>query len=54
MDGSNGNQPRGTIIKGNLCHEYGMFQKQSSCVMMAKSMETTISGNVMFNAARVR
>ena len=34
-----------------MCHEYGMHQKQSSCVMMAKSMETTITKNVMFNAA---
>ena len=35
-----------------MCHEYGMHQKQSSCVMMAKSMETTITKNVMFNAGR--
>ena len=119
IDGSDGNQPRGTQVVGNMCHEYGedclllcsssvsssfsfsssssmffdvrvytcvcgcegtycahawkslmhasacenlividwhhckgMFQKQSSCVMMAKSMETNISRNVMFNAAR--
>ena len=40
MDGSNGNQPRGTVVKGNLCHEYGMFQKQSSCVMMARKKKS--------------
>eukprot|EP00039_Didymoeca_costata_P023769 m.8181 g.8181 ORF g.8181 m.8181 type:complete len:1067 (-) comp3851_c0_seq2:220-3420(-) len=52
IDGSDGNQPRGTRVVSNLCHEYGFFQKQSSCVFMAKSMETTITGNIMFNAAR--
>ena len=52
MDGSDGNQPRGTHVRGNLCHEYGFNQKQSSCVFMAKSMETNITGNAMFNAAR--
>jgi hypothetical protein len=30
MDGTDGNQPRGTQIVGNLCHEYGINQKQSS------------------------
>ena len=52
MDGSDGNQPRGTQVVGNLCHEYGYNQKQSSCVFMAKSGATNISGNIMFNAAR--
>ena len=45
MDGSDGNQPRGTQVHGNLCHEYGFNQKQSSCVFMAKSMETNITGS---------
>ena len=40
----------GTQVIGNLCHEYGFNQKQSSCVFMAKSMETNITGNIMFNA----
>ena len=52
VDGSAGNQPRGTTVRGNLCHEYGLHQKQSSCVFMAKSMASTIEGNIMFNAAR--
>ena len=52
MDGSDGNQPRRTTITGNLCHEYGFNQKQSSCVFMAKSMQTNVTSNVMFNAAR--
>ena len=33
-------------------YESGYNQKQSSCVFMAKSMQTNISGNLMFNAAR--
>ena len=52
VDGSDGNQPRGTQVIGNLCHEYGYNQKQSSCVFMAKSMETNITDNIMMNAAR--
>lgn len=52
IDGSDGNQPRGTQVIGNLCHEYGYNQKQSSCVFMAKSMQTNITGNIMMNAAR--
>ena len=52
IDGSAGNQPRGSLIEGNLCHEYGLHQKQSSCVFMTKSMRTIIRNNVMFNAAR--
>jgi hypothetical protein len=27
VDGSAGNQPRGTVVEGNLCHEYGFHQK---------------------------
>jgi hypothetical protein len=52
IDGTDGNQPRGTQVTGNMCHEYGFNQKQSSCVFMAKSMQTNITGNIMFNAAR--
>ena len=52
IDGSSGNQPRGTVGSRCLCHEYGFFQKQSSCVHMGKSMETAILENVFFNGPR--
>lgn len=52
IDGSDGNQPRGTIIRECLCHEYGFFQKQSSCIHMGKSMQTKILSSVMFNGPR--
>ena len=29
-DGRGGEQPRGSIIEGNICHEIGLWQKQSS------------------------
>ena len=52
IDGSDGNQPRGTVVSESLCHEIGFFQKQSSCVHMGKSMETSILDSVFFNGPR--
>ena len=52
IDGSDGNQPRGTVVSESLCHEYGLFQKQSSCVHIGKSMETTIVDSVFYNGPR--
>jgi len=52
FDGRNGEQPRGTQIVGNVCHEIGSYQLQSACVFQAKSARTTISRNVFFNGPR--
>lgn len=52
MDGTSGEQPRGTLIEGNLCHEIGHFEKQSSCWFQAKTALTTLTGNLMFNGPR--
>lgn len=54
MDGTGGDQPRGTHVVGNLCHEIGSFQKQVSCWFQAKTALTTLDGNVFFNGPRVR
>ena len=31
IDGTSGEQPRGTIVDGMFCHELGQYEKQSSC-----------------------
>ena len=35
VDGTGGRQPRGTHVVGNVCHELGHYQKQSSCWFQA-------------------
>ena len=52
VDGTNGNQPRGTKLIGNLMHEIGVFCKQSSAYCQSKTSETHIEGNVLFNGPR--
>jgi hypothetical protein len=43
-DGTDGNQPRGTIIRHNIAYRCGLFEKQSSFYFQAKSMENIILG----------
>ena len=52
FDGSNGNQPRHNLISFNLCHELGIWEKQSSCYTQFKSSENEIFGNIMYNGPR--
>ena len=52
IDGTDGNQPRGTKVIGNLAHEIGIFGKQTSPYMQALACQTEIIGNVFFNGAR--
>jgi len=52
MDGTSGEQPRGTLIENNFCHEIGHFEKQSSCWFQAKTATTTLRNNIMFNGPR--
>jgi len=52
VDGTGGDQPRGTQVVGNLCHEIGHYQKQSSCWFQAKTALTTLRGNLFFNGPR--
>ena len=51
-DGRGGDQPRGTKIIGNVAHEIGLWQKQSSLYFQAVSAETIVQGNVFFNGPR--
>jgi hypothetical protein len=52
QDGTSGEQPRGTILRGNVARELGIFQLQSSMFFQAKTAMTTIEGNLFFNGPR--
>ncbi len=51
-DGTSGDQPRGTIVEGNVCHEVGVFQLQSACWFQAKTAQTVLRKNLFFNGPR--
>ena len=52
IDGTNGNQPRGTKILGNYAHETGLYGKQTSPYGQALACQTEVIGNVFFNGPR--
>jgi len=52
IDGTNGNQPHGTKIRGNICRELGTMEKQSSCWFQAKAQQSQITHNLFFNGPR--
>ena len=52
MDGTDGNQPRGTKVIGNLVHEVGVFGKQVCAYVQSLACETNLTGNVFFNGPR--
>lgn len=52
MDGTSGEQPRGTKIVGNLIHDFGLFGKQTAAYMQSMSCQTEVTGNVFFNGPR--
>jgi hypothetical protein len=45
VDGTDGNHPRYTTITSNLAREVGLYEKQSSFYVQAKTAQSTISGN---------
>lgn len=51
-DGTDGNQPWGTIIKSNFAYRCGLFEKQSSFYFQAKSAQSTIQDNIFFHGPR--
>lgn len=52
IDGTSGEQPRGTVVDGLFCHEIGQYEKQSSCWFQAKTAQTEIKNSIMFNMPR--
>jgi hypothetical protein len=52
VDGTDGEHPRHTTIRGCTVREVGLYEKQASFFMQAKTAEITIVGNVFFNGPR--
>ena len=52
IDGTNGNQPRGTKIVNNLMHEIGIYGKQTSAYFQSLACQTEFDGNILFNGPR--
>lgn len=52
IDGTDGEQPRFTKVIGNLIHELGHFTKQASAWFQAKTAQTLIQNNIIFNGPR--
>lgn len=51
-DATSGDQPRYTQITNNFAREMGIWEKQSSFLIEAKSSDAYISNNVQFNGPR--
>lgn len=51
-DATDGNQPYGTAITDNICHEIGHYEKQSSCYFSGVSALANVSGNIFYNGPR--
>ncbi len=51
-DGTDGNQPRYTVVEFNIASEVGIWEKQSSLYMQAKTSDSWLHGNVGFNGPR--
>ena len=52
MDGTNLEQPRGTLFDHNVVREVGVFGKQTSAFVQMIACNTTIQNSVMFNGPR--
>ena len=52
VDGTDGEHPRYTTVTGNTIREVGLYEKQSSFFIQAKTAQSTILGNVFFNGPR--
>jgi len=52
VDGTDGEHPRYTNVVGNLAREVGLYEKQSSFYVQAKTAQATLTGNVFFNGPR--
>lgn len=52
VDGTDGEHPRYTSILSNTVREVGLYEKQNSFYVHAKTAQSTIKGNVFFNGPR--
>ena len=44
-NGTDGNHPRSTTVRGNVVREVGLYEKQSSFFMQAKAAQSVVEGN---------
>lgn len=51
-DGRNGEQPRGTVVRGNICHSIGLWEKQSACWFQAVTALTQLQDNIVWGMPR--
>ena len=51
-DARKGEQPRGTVMKQNLIHDVGIYEKQSSGWGHNKACLATVEDNIMYNLPR--
>jgi hypothetical protein len=52
VDGTDGEHPQNTHVISCTAREVGLYEKQSSFFMQAKTMHTKLVGNVFFNGPR--
>jgi hypothetical protein len=52
VDGTDGEHPRYTTVISNIAREVGLYEKQSSFFVEAKTAQSIILGNVFFNGPR--
>jgi hypothetical protein len=52
VNGTDGNFPRYTSVLYNFVHENGVWTKQTSAWMQAKTVQTYFEGNIFFNGPR--
>jgi len=52
VDGTDGEHPRYNQIVSNTAREVGLYEKQSSFYVQAKTAQSNITGNVFFNGPR--
>ena len=45
-DGTDGDQPRGTVITNNFVHELGIWEKQSAFYFQAKTAQALLANNM--------
>ena len=49
IDGTNGDQPRGTKIINDLMHENGIYGKQSGAYFQSLTAQVEFDGNISFS-----
>ncbi len=51
-DGRSGEQPLGTVVRANICHSIGLWEKQSSMWFQAVTALTQLQDNIFYTGPR--